>query len=57
MDSIKPKGLLEKTPLESWLHEQVAPAYDRLKADPSRALSVDDVKTALVAEYQQAQLR
>jgi antitoxin ParD1/3/4 len=39
---------------ESWLHEQVAPAYDALKADPSRALTIDDVRTSLAAEHQAA---
>ncbi|MGO9807652.1 MAG: hypothetical protein ACLPKH_13180 [Rhodomicrobium sp.] len=38
----------------SWLHEQVALAYDRLKADPSRALTVDDVRTMLAAEHRRA---
>ena len=33
--------------LEGWLREQVAPAYDALKADPSRAVSADDVRATL----------
>lgn len=37
--------------LESWLGGQVAPAYDALKADPSRALSADQVRTRLAAEH------
>ncbi|CAH2802870.1 MAG: KluA regulatory protein [uncultured Caballeronia sp.] len=36
--------------VESWLREQVGPAYDALKADPSRALTVDQVRAALVAK-------
>jgi antitoxin ParD1/3/4 len=28
--------------VERWLREEVAPTYDRMKADPSRAVSVDD---------------
>lgn len=40
--------------LESWLVGQVAPAHDALKADPSRALSVDQVRARLSAEHQSA---
>ncbi len=29
--------------VERWLHDEVAPAYDRLKEDPSRALSAQSV--------------
>jgi len=36
--------------VEAWLREQVAPAYDALKADPSRAVSVDNVRARLSAE-------
>ena len=39
---------------ESWLVGQVAPAYDALKADPSRALSIDEVRARLAAEHQNA---
>jgi putative addiction module CopG family antidote len=35
--------------LETWLREQVAPAYDAMKADSSRAVSVDKVRTSLAA--------
>ena len=31
--------------VESSLHKQVGPAYDVLKTDPSRAVSVDKVRT------------
>ena len=30
--------------VESWLHNQVRPAYDALKADPSRAVTADQVR-------------
>ena len=40
--------------LEHWLAGQVAPAYDALKADPSRALSIDQVRARLAAEHQDA---
>ena len=33
--------------LENWLHTEGVAAYDRLKADPSRALGVDEVRRNL----------
>ena len=36
--------------VESWLKDQVGPAYDALKTDPSRALTVDHVRARLAAE-------
>ena len=39
--------------VENWLNEQVGPAYDALKADPTRAVSVDQVRAMLVAEHKQ----
>ena len=35
--------------LEGWLREQVAPAYDAMKADPSRAVSATRVRASLAA--------
>jgi putative addiction module CopG family antidote len=43
--------------VEQWLHENVGPAYDALKADPSRALSVDQVRARLAAEHEAATLK
>ncbi|MFM0351172.1 ribbon-helix-helix domain-containing protein [Paraburkholderia sp. RL17-347-BIC-D] len=40
--------------VESWLRKQVAPAYDALKADPSRAIGVDQLRAALAAEHRKA---
>lgn len=37
--------------VESWLHNQVGSAYDALKADPSRAVSADQVRARLAAEH------
>ena len=37
--------------VESWLHDQVGPAYDALKADPSRAVTADQVRARLAAEH------
>lgn len=39
--------------VESWLHAQVGPAYDALKADPSRAVTADHVRARLAAEHAQ----
>ncbi|TDR89276.1 ribbon-helix-helix domain-containing protein [Enterovirga rhinocerotis] len=33
--------------LEDWLRREVVPAYDAMKADPSRALAIDDVQRSL----------
>jgi len=40
--------------VEGWLREQVAPAYDARKADPSRAVSADSVRAALPAQQKKA---
>ena len=37
--------------VENWLLNQVGPAYDALKADPSRAVSADQVRASLAAEH------
>ena len=36
-------------------HNQVGPAYDALKADPSRAVTADQVRARLAAEHAKAQ--
>jgi antitoxin ParD1/3/4 len=40
--------------MESWLSNQVAPAYDALKSDPSRAVTADQVRARLAAEHAKA---
>lgn len=40
--------------VENWLLEQVVPAYDALKADPTRAVSVEQVRARLAAEHKAA---
>lgn len=40
--------------VEHWLHEQVAPAYDALKAEPSRAVTVKRVRARLSAEHKKS---
>lgn len=37
--------------VESWLKSQVGPAYDALKADPSRIVTADQVRARLAAEH------
>ena len=40
--------------VEDWLRKDVAAAYDKLKADPSRAVSVDAVKARLATAHAKA---
>jgi len=40
--------------VESWLTQQVAPAYDAMQGDPSRGRSVADVRAALATEHRKA---
>ena len=40
--------------LEHWLRTEVAVAYDKMKADPSRAQSVAQVRASLAAEHERA---
>ncbi|WP_241419482.1 type II toxin-antitoxin system ParD family antitoxin [Acidiphilium multivorum] len=40
--------------VEAWLRDQVAPALDALKADPSRVVTMDGMRAALVAEHAKA---
>jgi hypothetical protein len=35
--------------IERWLRTEVAAAYDELKADPTQALTMDQVRASLVA--------
>jgi len=37
--------------MEHWLHEQVGPAYDVLKADPSRGVDADQVRARIASEH------
>ena len=41
--------------VETWLTNQGGPAYDALKADPSRAVTADQVRARLAAEHAKAQ--
>jgi antitoxin ParD1/3/4 len=40
--------------VENWLRQEVAPAYDAIKADPSRGRSIADVRASLAAELKRA---
>lgn len=40
--------------VETWLREQVAPAYDAVNADPARAVSVGQVRARLAAVHKAA---
>lgn len=40
--------------VENWLLEQVGPAYDALKADPTRAVTVNQIRATLAAEHKKA---
>jgi len=37
--------------VEGWLHNEVGPAYDALKADPERALTAEQVRARLAVEH------
>jgi len=37
--------------VENWLQNQVGPAFDALKADPSKAVTADQVRARLAAEH------
>lgn len=43
--------------VENWMQGQVGPAYDALKADASRAVSIDQVRARLAAEHASAKAR
>ena len=40
--------------VENWLLEQVGPAYDALKADSSRVVTVEQMRARLAAEHKKA---
>jgi antitoxin ParD1/3/4 len=40
--------------VENWLRDQVGSAYDSLQADPSRALTADQVRVRLASEHRSA---
>lgn len=40
--------------VDNWLMQEVGPAYDALKANPARAVTVDKLREALAAEHKKA---
>lgn len=40
--------------MENWLLQEVGPAYDALKADPTRAVTIDQVRARLAAQQKKA---
>ena len=40
--------------VDQWLRERVVPAYDALKANPSRAVSAKQVRARLATEHKRA---
>ena len=40
--------------IESWLQSQVVEAYDAIKSDPSRAVTIDQVRARLAKEHTKA---
>jgi antitoxin ParD1/3/4 len=40
--------------VENWLHQEVGSAYDALKADPTRAISIDQVRARLDALHKKS---
>lgn len=42
--------------VDNWLTQEVGPAYDALKANPKRAVTVDQLRAALAAEHKKAKV-
>ena len=43
--------------VDNWLRDQVGPAYDALKADPKRAVTVNQIRATLAAEHKKAKTK
>jgi putative addiction module CopG family antidote len=43
--------LVRDRAVENWLRQEVGSAYDALKADPARAVTVDQVRARLATEH------
>lgn len=43
--------------VEHWLREQVGPAYDALKADPSRTVTAKRIRARFALEHQKARAK
>ena len=40
--------------VDNWLRNEALPAYDAYKADPSRGVSLEEVRTGLATRHKQA---
>ena len=40
--------------VDNWLMQEVGPAYDALKANPARAVTLDQLRATLAAEHKKA---
>lgn len=40
--------------VENWLLREVGPAYDALKADPTRSVTIDQVRARLAVQHKKA---
>lgn len=54
-DAGKAKGRARDQAVENWLQSQIGPAYDALVADPTRAVSADQVRARLATEHARTQ--
>lgn len=43
--------------MESWLLQEVGPAYDALKADPTRAVTAEQVRATLAAKHKKTTVK
>ncbi len=43
--------------MNSWLQHTVGPAYDALKADPARAVTIGQLRATLAAEHKKAKTK
>ncbi len=43
--------------VDNWLMQEVGPAYDTLKANPARAVTVDQLRATLAAEHKKAKTK
>ena len=43
--------LVRDRAIENWLHHQIGPAYDALKANPASAVTAEDIRARLTNEH------
>ncbi|MEB0134538.1 hypothetical protein QN362_04245 [Actimicrobium sp. CCC2.4] len=44
----------ENSEIDLWLENEAGPAYDAIKADPTRGITIVEVRTSLAAELKKA---